>query len=275
VSATGDGWRAGAPVLRLSQVTVRRAGRTILGPIDWQVDRGQRWVVVGPNGAGKTTLLEVAGTSLWPTTGSVEVLGARVGGVDARELRRRIGVAGSALERTVPPELPAHDVVVTARHAALAPWWHTYTAADHRRADDLLERLGVGDLRDRPFAVLSSGERRRVAIARALMPDPDLLLLDEPAASLDLGAREALVGDLARLTVEPRPEALVLVTHHIEEVPPGFDHGLVLAGGRVVAAGRIGAALTGPVLSSAFGLPVRVDRVDGRFWARGDHRAPR
>ena len=198
-------------ILRLTGVSVRRAGRTILGPIDWAVGDGERWVVVGPNGSGKTTLVQVASTYLWPTTGSVEVLGETIGQVDARELRRRVGYAGAGLEAAIDPGLTALDVVVTARHAALAPWWHEFDAADRdRAARSLLDDIGAGGLADHAFGTLSTGERRRVQIARALMPDPDLLILDEPGASLDLGARETLVRDLGRpggaaVAARPRP----------------------------------------------------------------------
>jgi iron complex transport system ATP-binding protein len=203
---------------------------------------------------------------------SVEVLGERIGSVDSRELRRRIGYAGSGLERAIPDNLTAHDVVLTARHAALGPWWHSYGEGDRGRATALLDRLGVGGLADREFGLLSAGERRRVQIARALMPAPDLLLLDEPSASLDLGARESLVRDLDGLASDRGLAAIVLVTHHVEEVPPGFGHALVLAGGRAVSAGPLDRALDGASLSEAFGMPIRVDRVDGRVWARLDDR---
>jgi iron complex transport system ATP-binding protein len=257
-------------VVRLRNVAVRRAGRTILGPIDWAIGRGERWVVVGPNGSGKTTLVQVASTNLWPTTGLVEVLGATIGRVDARELRRRIGYAGAGLESAFEPDLPALDIVVSARHAALATWWHDFTDDDRARAKALLDRLGVADLARRAFGLLSTGERRRVQIARALMPEPELLILDEPAAGLDLGARETLVRDLGRLATADTPAAIVLVTHHVEEIPPGFGHGLVLASGRAVAAGEIGGAISSDALAAAFELPIRVDRLDGRFQARLD-----
>jgi iron complex transport system ATP-binding protein len=253
--------------LRLTGVSVRRSGRRILGPIDWTVGPGERWVVIGPNGSGKTTLAQVASTYLWPTTGAVEVLGATIGRVDARELRRRIGYAGAGLEAAIDPALSALDVVVTARHAALGPWWHTFSDEDRRRAHRLLAEIGAGGLADRPFGLLSTGERRRVQIARALMPDPDLLILDEPGSSLDLGARETLVRDLARLAEGPRPAVIVLVTHHLEEIPRGFQHALVMGEGRSIAAGAIGDTLTGPSLSAAFGLPIEVAVRAGRFTA--------
>ena len=254
-------------ILRLTDVSVRRSGRTILGPIDWSVGDGERWVVVGPNGSGKTTLVHVASTYLWPTTGSVEVLGETIGRVDARELRRKVGYAGAGLESAIDPQLTALDVVVTARHAALAPWWHTYTEEDRDRAGRLLDEIGASDLHDHEFGTLSTGEKRRVQIARALMPDPDLLILDEPGSSLDLGARETLVRDLARLAARPTPRGLVLVTHHVEEIPPGFGHALVLGSGRAVAAGAIDESLSSASLSAAFGLPIEVERRNGRFRA--------
>jgi len=254
-------------ILRLNGVSVRRSGRTILGPIDWSVGPGERWVVIGPNGSGKTTLAQVASTYLWPTTGTVEVLGESIGRVDARELRRRIGYAGAGLEAAIDPALSALDVVVTARHAALGPRWHTFTAEDHSRAHQLLAEIGAGGLADRPFGLLSTGERRRVQIARALMPDPDLLILDEPGSSLDLGARETLVRDLAGLAERTRPAAIVLVTHHIKEIPLGFRHALVMGEGRSIAAGAIGHTLTGRALSAAFGMPIDVAVRAGRFSA--------
>jgi iron complex transport system ATP-binding protein len=261
-------------VLRLRNVSVRIAGRTILGPLDWTVRPGERWVVLGPNGAGKTTLLQVISTYLWPTTGAVEVLGRTLGRVDARELRRAIGYAGAGLERAIPDRLTSHDIVVTARAAALGPWWSTFTVADHNLADGLLARLGVGGLRDRTFGTLSTGERRRVQVARALLPDPDLLLLDEPSASLDLGARERLVRDLAGLASEPRPAAIVLANHHVEEIPAGFGHALVLREGLIVAAGPIRRAVTSATLSAAFGLPIRVARRGSRLVATLDGAGP-
>ena len=251
-------------------LVVRRAGRTILGPLDWQVRAGERWVVLGPNGSGKTTLLSVIGLTLWPTAGTVEVLGSRYGKVDVRDLRRRVGSAGSAVEAVLRPDLRPVDLVMTARNAATEPWWHEYSDADRRRARAVLERVGMTSGADQPFGTLSAGERRRVSIARALMPDPDLLLLDEPAASLDLAARETLLADLTSLAADPKPAGIVLVSHHLEEVPPGFDHALVLGAGRIVAAGPVDQVLTGPILSQAYGMPLLVERREGRAWARRD-----
>jgi iron complex transport system ATP-binding protein len=249
-------------------VTVRRGGRTILGPLDWRIEPGQRWVVIGANGSGKTTLLSVVGLTLWPTAGTVDVLGARYGRVDSREIRRRIGAAGSAVEHALRDDLTPVDLVMTARHAATEPWWHVFTDGDRARARELLARLGISGVADHPFGTLSAGERRRVSIARALMPDPELLLLDEPAASLDLGARETLLRDLSHLAGDPRPAAIVLVTHHVEEIPVGFTHALVLCAGACVASGRLDEVLTDDVLSRAFRLPIVVEHREGRTSAR-------
>ncbi|HEU5203624.1 MAG TPA: ATP-binding cassette domain-containing protein [Candidatus Limnocylindrales bacterium] len=255
--------------IELAGVTVNRGGRTILGPLDWTVHAGERWAIVGPNGSGKTTLLQVVSLYLWPTSGTVDVLGGRFGRIDAREHRRRIGYAGSALEAEMDDELTPTQLVLSARHAALAPWWHVYDDNDRARAAALVERLGIAQVADHPFRTLSSGERRRVSIARALLPDPELLLLDEPAAGLDLGARETLIRDLTALAADERPESIVLVSHHVEEIPPGFGHALVLADGRAVAAGPIEEVMNGDVLGRAYGMPISAERRDGRFWARG------
>jgi iron complex transport system ATP-binding protein len=264
----GAGDAAQVPVVRLSGVGVRRAGRWIVEALDWTIRPGERWVVVGPNGAGKTTLLAVASTYLWPTIGTVEVLGQRIGRVDARDLRRRIGFVSATLADRIDGDLSVLDVVLAARDAALAPWWATFGEADRERARGCLERMGCLELAPRAFGTLSSGERQRVQIARTLMTEPELLLLDEPAAGLDLGAREALVGRLSGLAAGSASTAIVLVTHHLEEIPAGFDHALVLAGGRLVAAGPLRRALTGPILSKAFGLPLVVRHAAGRVTAR-------
>jgi iron complex transport system ATP-binding protein len=210
---------AGPPVLELSDVGVRRAAAWLLAGASLRVLPGQRWVVIGPNGAGKSTLLAVAATTLFPTVGRVRVLGAQLGRADARTLRPRIGLISAALSERFEPRLRAREVVVTARTGALAPWWDTYAAPDEDRALALLRQLGVGELAERSFGTLSTGERQRVLLARTLMPDPDLVLADEPAAGLDLRAREELVDALALLAAGTRPLGIVLVTHHIERFP--------------------------------------------------------
>jgi iron complex transport system ATP-binding protein len=224
-------------------------------------------VLIGPNGSGKSTLLQVLNLALWPTTGTVHVLGERFGGVDAREHRRRIGYAAS-LDPDPEMELTPFQLVLSARHAALAPWWHTYDDADRARASTIIERLGLGHVASQAFRTLSSGERRRVSIARALMPEPELVLLDEPGAGLDLGARETLIGDLEALAADRGLAAIVLVSHHVEEIPPGFDHALLLRQGRAMAAGPIAEVVAGEPLSEAYAMPLLVERREGRFWAR-------
>lgn len=254
--------------IRLAGVVVRRAGRSILGPLDWEVHDGQRWVILGRNGSGKTTLLSVASMNLWPTAGRVELLGETYGRTDAREMRRRVGLAGSAVEAAMRPDLTPRDLIMTARHGAFEPWWHVYDDHDRERAEHLAITLGLGEHLDQPFGTLSAGERRRTSIARALMPDPDVLFLDEPTASLDLAARETLLRDLGTLAAGPRPTAIVLVSHHLEEIPPGFGHVLLLADGRVAASGPIDDVLRPEVLSPAFGLDLEVAATAGRWTAR-------
>jgi iron complex transport system ATP-binding protein len=244
-------------------------GGIIVGPLDWRADADQRWVILGPNGSGKTSLLRLAGAERRPTTGTVTVLGQRLGRVDLRGLRARIGVASAAVADQLRPTLSAHDAVVTARFGALEPWWHDYGSADHERAEGLLAQMGCGDLGSRQLATLSQGERQRVLLARALMASPELLLLDEPAAGLDLPARELLVERVARLVADPAAPAVVLVTHHVEEIPPGMTHALLLRAGRVVAVGPLAEALTAETLSATYGVEVALEQRDGRWAAWG------
>ncbi len=257
---------ADLPVLALRDVTVRRAGRPVLDRVDWEVRPGERWVVLGPNGSGKTTLLHLAAALAHPSAGSVDVLGQRLGRVDVRTLRPRVGLTSAALADALRPELTAVEAVMTARHGALEPWWHTYSEADRAAALERLAGVGAGAIGERRIGTLSSGERQRVLLARALAGGAELLLLDEPAAGLDLGGREELVDRLARLAADTTVPPIVFVTHHVEEIPPGFGHVLLLRDGRVHAAGPIGATLTGGSLSACFGVPVRVVR-DGARWA--------
>ncbi len=252
----------------MSGVTVVREGAALLADVDWSVQEGERWAVLGPNGAGKTTLLAVAAASLFPSAGSVELLGERFGEVDLGELRTRVGLTSSALNDRIPPQEKAVDVVVTAAHGVLGRWQEGYDAADTARAADLLGRVGLRAFASRRYGSLSEGERKRVLLARALMTDPELLLLDEPAAGLDLGAREALLRLLARLSAAPGAPPSVLVTHHVEEIPAGTTHALLLSRGRVVASGPIGDVLTGPLLTRAFGIPLQVASSEGRWTAR-------
>ena len=250
------------------RVTLRRGGRVLVGPVNWQVELDERWVVIGPNGAGKTSLLRMAAAMEYPSSGTAVVLGERLGRVDMAELRQRVGLSSSALSQRVPDEELVRDVVVSAGYAVLGRWHERYDDVDYLRALDTLESVGAEHLADRTFGTLSEGERKRVLIARSLMTDPELLLLDEPAAGLDLGGREELVARLADLAADPDSPALVLVTHHVEEIPPGFSHCLILSEGRVLAAGLLRDTLTAANLSAAFGQSIAVDTVDGRYFAR-------
>ena len=258
-------------MLHLADVSVRRDGATLLDRISWTVRAGERWVVIGPNGAGKTTLLQVAAAALHPTSGVVEILGERLGEVDVFELRPRIGVTSAAFADRLPARGQVLDVVLTSTYATTRRRRERYDDVDIERARGLLRFLGCDGLVERRYGTLSEGERKRVQIARAMMPDPELLMLDEPAAGLDLGAREALVMRLARIAADPRSPTTVLVTHHVEEIPRGFTHALLLSGGHVIAAGPIEEALSSPALSACFGVPLHVDRRDGRFAARLAH----
>jgi iron complex transport system ATP-binding protein len=254
--------------LRLDQVSVVRPPATLLDRVDWIVRPGERWVVLGPNGSGKTTLMRVAALYLHPSTGSVEVLGQRLGRVDVRRLRTRIGLVSPAFADLLRPDITAVETVMSAREAALEPWWHTYGPDDRAVALGLLERTGAAGLADHAFGTLSSGERQRVLLARSLWGDPGLVLLDEPTAGLDLGAREDLVTRLAHLADDHATPPTALVTHHVEEIPPGFTHALLLRGGRVVAAGCIDDVLTADALSEVFGVALSLDRRGGRYAAR-------
>ena len=255
-------------VLRFVDVDVVRGGVPIVSRVSWDVAEGERWVVLGPNGAGKTTLLALAATLIHPTRGSVEVLDELLGRTDVFELRPRIGLASAALAERIPPHERVSDVVVTAAYAVTGRWREGYEGGDHARAARLLEQLGVGGLGSRTFGTLSEGERKRVQVARALMTDPELLLLDEPAAGLDLGGREDLVRRLGDLAVDDEAPTTVLVTHHVEEIPTGFTHALLLRGGAAMAQGRIEDVLTADLLGETFGVALAVEQRGGRWSAR-------
>ena len=262
-----------AAVLELVDVTVRRGDSVLLDRVSWTVEEDERWVVLGPNGAGKTTLLQIASAQLFPTQGSVEVLEERLGSVDVFELRPRIGLTSAALAERIPRHETVHDVVVSAAYGVLGRWREMYDDLDHDRAESLLRELGAKHLAPRTFGTLSEGERKRVQIARALMSAPELLLLDEPAAGLDLGGREDLVSTLSMLAYDPDSPATVLVSHHVEEIPPGFTHALMLRQGRVVAAGLLDQTVTEQNLSATFGMPLTVSHDEGRWAARRRTRA--
>ncbi|HET6653565.1 MAG TPA: ABC transporter ATP-binding protein [Nocardioides sp.] len=260
------------PVLELADVSVRRGQTTLIEGVDWTVEEDERWVVLGPNGAGKTTLLQVVSAQIHPTSGVAGILGEVLGTIDVFDLRPRIGLTSAALAERIPRDEKVHDVVVSASYAVIGRWREHYDDLDHQRAAALLTELGAGHLSDRTFGTLSEGERKRVQIARSLMTDPELLLLDEPAAGLDLSGREDLVSTLSVLAMDETSPATILVSHHVEEIPPGFTHALLLREGRVVASGPLEHVMTEEILSATFGMPLQLRHEDARWSAR---RSPR
>ncbi|OYX58750.1 MAG: ABC transporter ATP-binding protein [Micrococcales bacterium 32-70-13] len=257
-----------ASVLEFDDVSLTRDGSAILRHVTWQVTSDERWVVLGPNGAGKTTMLQVAASFMHPSSGRAVVLDEKLGATDVFELRPRIGFASTALARRIPGNERVLDVVMTASYSVTGRWNEEYDEVDVRRAQRVLREWHLDGFEDRLFGTLSDGEQKRVQIARAIMTDPELLLLDEPAASLDLGAREELLQLLGAYASEPSSPAMVMVTHHVEEIPAGFTHGLLLRGGEIAAAGPLGEVITSEHLTAAFGLDLVVTRDGDRFAAR-------
>ena len=260
-------------------VSFIRDGKTLLGPITWQVELDERWVIVGPNGAGKTTLIRLAAAEEFPSSGKAWIMGERVGKTDMRDLRTMIGVSSSALGNRIPPNEKVADLVVSAGYAILGRWREEYEELDLDQATEILEQVGALHLAERTWGTLSEGERKRVLVARALMTNPELLLLDEPSAGMDLGGREDLVGYLGELAMDADAPAIVMITHHVVEIPDGFTHALLLDEGSVVAQGLIDDVLTSENLSRAFHQSISIDKIDGRYFARrsrasrGAHRA--
>jgi iron complex transport system ATP-binding protein len=257
-----------SPVLELSNVSVVRGGTRILDQVTWTVEPDERWVILGPNGAGKTTLLQVAAAALHPTSGVAHLLDERLGKTNTAELKPRIGLASSAMAKRIPGDESVLDVVLTAAYAVTGRWNEAYDDVDVARARRVLGEWKLSAFEDRRFGSLSDGEQKRVQIARAVMTDPELLLLDEPAASLDLGSREELLQLLGGFAGSPSSPAMVMVTHHVEEIPPGFTHVLLLAAGRITAAGALDSTLTAENLGSTFGLPIELTSSGGRYAAR-------
>ncbi len=255
-------------LIDFANVTLRRGRQTLIGPVTWSVELDERWVVIGPNGAGKTSLLRIAAAFEHPSSGTAFVLGERLGRADMSELRSRVGLSSSALSQRVPEEEVVRDLVVSAGYAVMGRWRERYEDVDYDQAIDMLESVGAEHLAERTYGTLSEGERKRVLIARSMMTDPELLLLDEPAAGLDLGGREELVARLADLAADPDSPALVLVTHHVEEIPQGFSHCLILSEGKVVDSGLLPDVLTAENLSAAFGQSIALEVIDGRYFAR-------
>jgi len=257
-----------APVLSFDDVSLLKKGTAVVDGVSWTVEDDQRWVVLGPNGAGKTSLLQVAAAQAHPSAGRATVLGGELGSVDLFDLRPRIGFASTTVARRLPPRERVVDVVLTAAYSVTGRWNEEYEGVDERRAHRVLEEWGLGHLAERTFGELSDGEQKRVQIARAVMTDPELLLLDEPAASLDLGAREELLRMLGGYASSADAPAIVMVTHHVEEIPRGFTHALLLDHGHVVAAGPLDEVVTAEALGATFGVDLVVERHDGRFTAR-------
>ena len=255
-------------VIEVSDVTVRRGRNFLLDHVSWSVDEADRWVIIGPNGAGKTTLMQVISARMFPTSGTVTLLGERMGSVDVFELRPRIGMCSAALETQIPYDEKVIDVVMSASYAVFGRWREDYTNIDFARAEKLMCQLRVDSLAERRFGTLSEGEKQRTQIARALMTDPELLLLDEPTAGLDLSGRELLLSILSELAADELSPTSVMVTHHVEEIPQGVTHALFLKQGRVVAMGPIHSVMTPQVLTRTFDLPLVVKEVDGRWYAQ-------
>ncbi len=255
-------------VIDFNNVSVIREKRAILNNVDWQVEANQRWVVIGPNGAGKTTLLRVAAAQIHPSSGQAEILGERLGEINVFDLRTRIGFASSALASHIPNSESVLDAVMTASYAVTGRWNEKYDDIDERRARRVLSEWQLSDFADRAFGTLSDGERKRAQIARSVMPDPELLLLDEPVSSLDLAAREQTLSIISQYAQSPFAPAMVMVTHHLEEIPAGFTHALIIREGQIFAAGEINSTLTSEKISEAFGFNLVVTQEGGRFRAR-------
>lgn len=248
-------------------VKFTREGRDLVGPIDWQVELDERWVIIGPNGAGKTTLVRMAAAEAFPSSGAAFIIGERVGRTDMRDLRAQIGISSSALGNRIPDHEKAGDLVISAGYAVLGRWMEEYDEMDREQAIEILEQVGALHLFSRTWGTLSEGERKRVLIARAMMTNPELLILDEPGAGMDLGGREDLVGYLGDLAMDADAPAIVMITHHVEEIPYGFTHAMLLDEGNVVAQGLIDDVLTSENLSAAFHQPISLDKVGERYFA--------
>lgn len=258
-------------------VSVVRDGRAIVEPMDWQVELDERWIIIGPNGAGKTTLMKLAAAQMFPTTGTVTLVGEQMGRVDLREIRTAIGMSSSAMAQRIPADEKVADIVISAGYDVMGRWREEYDEMDYERAVEILEQVGAYHLAEQRWGTLSEGERKRTLIARALMTDPELLLLDEPGAGLDLGGREDLIELLSQLAADPDSPAIVMITHHVEEIPPGFTHGMLLDEGQVVAQGVLEDVMTDKYLTKTFHQPIEIRQEDGRWFARrtrtgGNHR---
>lgn len=257
-----------APVLHLHNTKVTRNGKHILSNINWTVEEDQRWIILGPNGAGKTTLLSIAAARLHPTSGQVDILDEILGAVDVFELRPRIGLSSAPVAQQTPANETVLNTVITAAYGVSGRWKEEYDSFDDNQGLALLADWGVDHLANRTFGSLSEGEKKRVLIARALMTDPELLILDEPAAGMDIAGREDLVQRLTTLATDPYAPATILVTHHLEEIPPGFTHAMLLKDGQILAAGPIDQTLTSQNLSATYDMPLELTQhPTGRYSA--------
>lgn len=259
-----------ADVIDLKDVSVTRGGNKILNSVTWKVSAKQRWAIIGPNGAGKTTLLRVAASQIHPSSGTATVLGQTLGEVNVFELRTRIGFASTALANHIPNSETVQNAVMTASYGITGRWNEIYEEVDVRRANRVMDEWGLTGYQDRPFGTLSDGERKRVQIARSVMTDPELMLLDEPVASLDMASREQTVSLLGGYASSPSAPAMVVVTHHIEEIPIGFSHALLIKAGEIFAQGSINEILTSRNISECFDFDMKVTNNSGRFTARAD-----
>ncbi|WP_080795360.1 ABC transporter ATP-binding protein [Corynebacterium pacaense] len=255
-------------LIDFTDVIFTRGGRNLVGPVTWQVELDERWVIIGPNGAGKTTLIRMAAAEEFPSSGQARIMGEQLGRTDMRDLRSMIGVSSSALGNRIPDKEKVADLVISAGYAILGRWREDYEEMDFEHATEILEQVGAMHLADRTWGTLSEGERKRVMVARALMTNPELLILDEPTAGMDLGGREDLVAYLGELAMDPDAPAIVMITHHVEEIPSGFTHAMLLDEGEIVAQGLIDSVLTNENLTRAFHQPIQVDRIGERYFAR-------
>ena len=263
--------RSVSSALELRNISLHRDATAILDSVTWTVLPGEHWIILGANGSGKTSLMRIAALYLHPSAGEVVVAGERLGTTDVRSLRRRVAYMSAAFAAELRPQLRAFEVVMTAKHAALEPWWHIYDDADRARSVACLEQLGVAHLSDREISTLSSGEQQRVFLARTRMNDPAVVLLDEPSGRLDLGGREHLVRAIDETIASDPNLATAIVTHHVDEIPTRATHLLALKRGKPIANGPIATTLTNELLSETFDFPLRVaHRDDGRFSARPD-----
>lgn len=257
-------------VIDLQNISVIRGGKPILSSLSFQANSNERWVILGANGAGKTTLLRLCAAQIQPSSGVARLLGQQLGETNVFELRTRIGFASSALASQIPNSESVLNAVMTASYGITGRWNEKYDAIDERRARRVLSEWQLADFEDRAFGTLSDGERKRVQIARSIMTDPELLLLDEPVASLDIGARELTINLLSGYAKSEHAPAMAMVTHHIEEIPAGFTHALLMKEGAVIARGEIGSTITSEAISETFNYPLKVSYQNSRFNAVAD-----